>query len=597
MTNNLRPFQRLPLPKPCDYDPGTEYFYNNFVKYLSDDMIKLMCTGIYIDYDAVEDLRSTIDDVLSNVEAKLLRNPIIQKYQEQRAKKAQKEHYENCVKSVRTPEYYLKKYDGSIIHRTWVVNTYLKSIGLEKDTKESWSLKNLKNYNVFKEDKVLASIIDKTISKDSAILNSGMLALAEYKTELWNRPRYEKGKEKAKLDPFNPGSAKQKQELFKMLEIEPYAFSDKTDEGSWGRDYIELLLKERKGQDEHLDEILECIIDHSYGGIIKGTFLKAFDTFSIDNVLYGNIKLCGAKTFRNTSNSPNLLNMPSTKSIYAKPLKTCFIAPKGKLVIQCDFQSLEDVVLANISGDKGKIDILTDKTLDSHCYNAYGYFKERVEAIVGTEGSVKDKVRRFKAGVDEGNKELKNIRQESKPHTFGLAYGKFPDEHKGGAITQEIFDRYHNVLYPGVTDFRENYVYKTALQQGYIHLGLGARIYSDNPSNDIRTLNNACSQFWSILTLIAINELNYRIEEEGLQEDIQICSTIYDSIYAYITPDSKIIQWYNNNVYEIGSRDFMEEQVIKNNLTCGIGRNWAEEIAIPVNASIEKINSILKEIT
>jgi len=310
---------------------------------------------------------------------------------------------------------------------------------------------------------------------------------------------------------------------------------------------------------------------------------------------YTEITNCIEYKVRNTSNSPNLLNTPSTKSIYAKPLKRCLTAPDGMLVIQCDFQSLEDVVLANISGDEGKISILTDKTLDSHCYNAFGYFKEEVENIVGSEGSTVDKVRRFKIGVDEGNKVLKDIRQASKPHTFGLAYGKFPDEHKGGAITQEIFDRYHNVLYPGVTKFREEYVLKTAREQRYIHCGLGFRIYTDDPDKDIRTLNNSCSQFWSILTLIVINELNYRISEKGWEDKIQICSTIYDSIYAYIVPDPEIIRWYNNNVYEIGRKDFMEGQVVKNNLTCGIGRNWGEELAIPVNALVDEIKEILKQ--
>lgn len=72
-----------------------------------------------------------------------------------------------------------------------------------------------------------------------------------------------------------------------------------------------------------------------------------------------------------------------------------------------------------------------------------------------------------------------------------ISDGGFPDDHKGGAITQEIFDNYHNVLYPGITAYREEYVLATAREQGYLHLGLGCRIYTDNPDNDIRTLNNA----------------------------------------------------------------------------------------------------------
>ena len=127
-------------------------------------------------------------------------------------------------------------------------------------------------------------------------------------------------------------------------------------------------------------------------------------------------------------------------------------------------------------------------------------------------------------------------------------------------------------------------------------MALGARIYTDDVGNDERTLFNSVSQAWSILTLIALNEINYRIVEAGYEKDIQICSTIYDSIYTYITPDPEIIRWYNNNIYEIGGKDFMENQVVPNILTCGIGKTWAQEIDIPIDASIEAIQEILQEI-
>lgn len=306
MSENLRPWQHLPMPLPCDYDPGPKFFYENFVQHLIADSIKLMAAGLYVDDEAVESLRSTIDEVLSNVDATLLRNVIIQEYQKQRAVVAQEKHFAKSTEAVRTADHYLKKYDASVPHRTWVVNTYLKAIGSEEDIKTSWTVKDLKSYNVFKDDRFLGKIIDKSVAVNSEHVLAGMQALAEFKAELWNRPRYDKANTKAHLDPFNPGSAKQKQELFAMLNIEPMAFSDDTGEGSWGREYIEELLKQSTGDNKTLDEVLECMIDHSFSGIIKNNFLKAFDTFTIEGVMHGNIKLFGAKSCRNTSNSPNL---------------------------------------------------------------------------------------------------------------------------------------------------------------------------------------------------------------------------------------------------------------------------------------------------
>lgn len=340
MTQQLRLWQNLPIKMPWDFDPGPEFFYENIVEPLTKDMIRMMCTGIHIDYDAVEQLRSTIDKVLSNVDATLLRNEIIQKFQEKRAVKAQAGHYAKHTENIREPEFFLREYSGTVEHRTAVVNNYLESIGYEKDVKEKWTVKDLKTYNVFKNDPILEQIISKDISNSHRVVKAGMQALAEAKAELWNRPRYDKANSKAPVDPFNPGSAPQKQELFEMLGIEPLAFSDKTGDGSWGREYVEALQKQMGDSDPVLNEVMQCIIDHSYSGIIRNNFLKAFDTFTIDGVLHGNIRIFGAKSFRPTSNSPNLLNAPSTGSIYAKPLKKCFIAPKGMLIYAIDLSAL-----------------------------------------------------------------------------------------------------------------------------------------------------------------------------------------------------------------------------------------------------------------
>ena len=590
----LRPYQHLPMDFPCDVDPGPEP--------MVPDTIKMMCVGMCIDNEATESLRSTIDEVLSNVDAVLLRNPIIQKYQKQRAVVAQKTHYAKSTEAVRTAEFYYRDYSNNVEHRTWVVNTYLKSLGYNKDVKDDWTVKDLKNYNIFKTDKVLAHIIDKSIGKNSDVVINGLKALAEFKAELWNRPRYDKANSKASLEPFNPGSAKQLQELFAMLKIPPMAVSDKTGDGSWGREFIEVLLKQSDGSNKNLDEVLECIIDHSFGGIIKSTFLKAFDTYTIDDVLHGNIKIFGAKSFRPTSNSPNLLNMPSTKSIYAKPLKKCFVAPKatkkvpkGFVIYAIDLSALEDRVISNLSGDVNKSNIFLEG-LDGHSLNACGYFPDEVEAEVGNFETTLETVKAFMKQNFEGNKIVEAIRQKSKGPTFKLAYGGFPDAEKGGVITQEIFDNYHNVLYPDITRYREEYVLPTTIENGYIHLGLGCRMYSDDPRGDIRTLHNATVQFWSILTLIAINELNYRIERDGLQDKVQVCSTIYDSIYFYVENDPETIKWLNDNAVEVLCVDYLVDQNVKNDAEGEIGMNWCDLIKVPKNSSVKEIKEIINQL-
>lgn len=123
---------------------------------------------------------------------------------------------------------------------------------------------------------------------------------------------------------------------------------------------------------------------------------------------------------RNTSNSPNLLNTPSTKSIYAKPLKKCFKAPEGMLIYAIDLSALEDRVIANLSGDVNKSNIFL-KGLDGHSLNACGYFPEEIAKIMGDNIDNVKYVKEFFNRVDAGDKILDGIRFRSKAPTFKLA--------------------------------------------------------------------------------------------------------------------------------------------------------------------------------
>jgi hypothetical protein len=129
-----------------------------------------------------------------------------------------------------------------------------------------------------------------------------------------------------------------------------------------------------------------------------------------------------------------------------------------------------------------------------------------------------------------------------------------------------------------------------------LHLGLGCRIYSDDPDGDIRTLNNATCQFWSILTFIAINELNYRIREAGLEGKIEVCSTIYDSLYFYVENNAETIKWLNDNAVEVLCADYLVDQLVKNEAEGEIGKNWADLNKVINNASIEDIKTSLDTI-
>jgi len=127
---------------------------------------------------------------------------------------------------------------------------------------------------------------------------------------------------------FNPGSNKHKSVLFyQVMNLPVIDTTDSGDPSCSGKTIKKLL---NHVQYEHEKELLQAFIDYLDSDKVLGTFIKAFQEFEFTRFntswLNGNQKLGGTLSGRLSSNDPNLANLPSN-SRFAKPIKSCFVAP------------------------------------------------------------------------------------------------------------------------------------------------------------------------------------------------------------------------------------------------------------------------------
>lgn len=167
--------------------------------------------------------------------------------------------------------------------------------------------------------------------------------------------------------------------------------------------------------------------------------------------------------------------------------------------------------------------------------------------------------------------------------------GGYPDADKGGSITQAIFDRYHGELYPGVTNFKEDYVIPTSTDNKFLHLNWGLQLATDNPRGDLLSLNNANFQGYSNLTSISGVKFRDRYLANGNPYGIIGLNIIHDALYYELDDTPEAVKWLNDNLIECMTSDFLIDQTVHLRAECDFGYNQAEMVTMPNNADLTTI--------
>ena len=415
------PHSLLPAPEPSTVNYEPNYFYDNVAKHLVKDAVRIMHNGLPIDLARVEQLEYELDAIIADVHARLAANSHIQAYLQQRHSQLIADYIADRNSHLKPLTDFIKPFKHSdLIHRSYFMHIYGTQQGLSPPTEllptgiPKYSANLVKKLSSTRP--LLQKLLAGTLPPTHTIATEAMHLLATHKAELYNRKFLDQiAVPLVDAPAFNPASPIQKAELFAMLGLESDNVSKDTGAPSWDRDQVERINKETT--DPVIKDLTQAFIDFSFGAIVRNNFIEAFYKYTVDGRLHGQYRLFGAKSFRYTSSNPNMLNTPSTKSIYSKPIKRCFVAPPGYVIYAIDLSALEDRVMASLSRDTNKCNVFL-QGLDGHCLNAYGYYPNEVAQHMPITGDTVADVKLFFELQEQGHKELKAIRQKSKPATL-----------------------------------------------------------------------------------------------------------------------------------------------------------------------------------
>jgi len=301
------PHSLLPAPEPKTYNPDPDYFYHNVAKHLIKDSIRLMGNGLHIDLDRVEELEATLDGQLAQVHADIAVNPLIIEFLKDQHKGLISEYIDDKRSKMRTIDHYLKPFKHSdMVHRSYFMHLFAQQQGipipsdtLPGSTISKWPTNLVKTFASTRP--VLQRLIDGTLVHP--LIDQAMQLLAQHKCDLYNDKYLSAiAKPDVSFPVFNPNSSLQKQAFFDYYGIESDKMSKKTGLPSWERGEVERVNKETA--DDDLRAFTQSLIDFSFAAIVRQNFIEGFYRYTVEDRLYGQYKLLGAKTGRFTSSNP-----------------------------------------------------------------------------------------------------------------------------------------------------------------------------------------------------------------------------------------------------------------------------------------------------
>jgi len=587
----------MPTSEPRHNTEGfnQRYYYEFIIKPAIPVIVEMMHNGQAIDLSKVTKLESEVTEFNKRTLETINAIPIVSEFQSVIDKARIEKFLAPVYKSLKHPKY--AGYKNNVAMRTWIVNY---ADGTTFDKVSAADLKSMYT-------PIAKLLFAKQFNHPYIVSLSARYEEAECLRQNTAANRIDKINNPGKYVQlgFNPWNYQQLKQMWISFGLVSPIVSKDTGEMSFSSGVLKELSHTAIGEPQR---VIKLYLEIAQSKNMITQYIPKYYGSTYDGRLHYALRLMGTFTGRLSGKAggdkieapmkhqmgANGVTQPVGHRVYGKTVKSMFVAPPGRILVAVDYNGLENHINACLTKDETTIKLLspdpeTGLMWDMHTLHSTIFYKESWEELTEVPFNNTIEYNKLCYDLTDSNKDASNLRSDSKPCTFKLAYGGFPDDSKGGSITQEIFDRYHGELYPGVTAFKEDYVIPTSQEQGYLHLNWGLRVYSSNPKGDLLALNNANFQGYSDLTLIAATKFRQLYLEQGNPHNILGLNIIHDALYYEIDDNPQAIKWVNDNLIATMVPDFLIDQTVHLRAEADIGYNQKDMVTLPNNADLATI--------
>ncbi len=288
---------------------------------------------------------------------------------------------------------------------------------------------------------------------------------------------------------------------------------------------------------------------------LKSTYLDSLPGLvDEDSRIHTTFNQVTAATGRLSSTNPNLQNIP-IRSDVGRPVRACFVAEPGNMLLSCDYNQVELRVLAHVAGEDVLREIFASGE-DVHAATAAGIIGADPNAITPAERS---KAKMVNFGIAYGLS------------AFGLADRLNIDRDEAATYITRYFERF-----PAVKRFIDETI-ATAAEQGYVRTLMGRRrnipeIRSGNRQRRLLgerlAVNTVIQGTAADIIKVAMVRCHRAITEAGLATELVL--QIHDEL-LFEGPEAEI-----EHAAEIARREMVAAFDLDPPLTVdvGIGPDW-----------------------